>query len=235
MKVSAPNNSFKMLYNAMAATLKTVYMLSAVLALNDSEMVDNSVAVQSTITPSFPIVSRSEWGAKPPKSPPEQMHEVPVPFVLIHHTYIPGYCNSTEACKEAMREMQRFHQDDRGWNDIGYSFCIGCNGITMEGRGWDSRGAHAPGYNERSIGICLIGDFRGGCTNTLPTVLPDDGMLNAVQGLINYGIDIGKISANYTLMGHRQVRNTECPGDALFNLIQHWAHFGDPENKKHPV
>lgn len=27
------------------------------------------------------------------------------------------------------------------------------------GRGWSATGAHAPNYNSRSIGICLIGDW----------------------------------------------------------------------------
>lgn len=210
----------------MITTLRVVYMLTSVIAIDNNELSNPTMAaaVPSPALPEFPIMCRDEWGAKPPKNPPEPMEEVPVPFVLIHHTYMPGYCNTTDTCKESMRGMQAFHQEDRGWNDIGYSFCIGGKGVTMEGRGWDARGAHAPGFNQRSIGICLIGDFR--------SVLPDTEMLEAVHGLITYGIQIGKISSNYTLMGHRQVRDTECPGDALFNLIRDWPHWGVPPAKK---
>lgn len=56
--------------------------------------------------------------------------------------------------------MQHFHQDDRHWNDIGYSFGIGSDGRVYTGRGWDVVGAHAPKYNNRSIGVCVIGDWR---------------------------------------------------------------------------
>ncbi|XP_071448825.1 peptidoglycan-recognition protein LB-like isoform X2 [Hetaerina americana] len=183
-------------------------------------------APTTTVDP-FPIIPRRDWGARPPKEPPQPLVEVPTPYVVIHHTFIPKYCNSTEECVLAMREMQRFHQDDRGWNDIGYNFCIGGEGRIMEGRGWDAVGAHAPKYNTRSIGICLIGDFTAS--------MPDAGMLEAAHHLIARGIDMGKISANYTLLGHRQVRDTECPGQTLYQAIQAWPHWGQPDpNDKKP-
>lgn len=104
------------------------------------------------------IVSREEWGAKPSKL----VENFPgkIPFVIIHHSYIPAACFDSESCKKAMRSMQRFHQDDRGWNDIGYSFGIGGDGKVYLGRGFNVIGAHAPRYNDKSIGICMIGDWR---------------------------------------------------------------------------
>lgn len=50
-------------------------------------------------------------------------------------------------------------------------------------------------------------------------------MLNSVKKLITYGISSGHIHSNYTLLGHRQVRNTECPGERLFNEISKWPKF----------
>jgi N-acetylmuramoyl-L-alanine amidase len=47
------------------------------------------------------------------------------------------------------------------WSDIGYNFVVGEDGNVYEGRGWDNVGAHAPAYNPRGIGICIIGDFTG--------------------------------------------------------------------------
>jgi N-acetylmuramoyl-L-alanine amidase len=52
--------------------------------------------------------------------------------------------------------------DNNGWNDIGYNFLVGEDGNVYEGQGWNYVGAHAPAYNLRSIGICIIGDFTGG-------------------------------------------------------------------------
>lgn len=53
-------------------------------------------------------------------------------------------------------------------------------------------------------------------------------MLQATQGLIAYAVDQGYLARNYALYGHRQVRATECPGDALFNEIKTWPGF-DPD------
>lgn len=41
------------------------------------------------------------------------------------------------------------------------SFAIGGDGNIYEGRGFNIVGAHAPKYNSKSVGICLIGDWRG--------------------------------------------------------------------------
>lgn len=41
------------------------------------------------------------------------------------------------------------------------SFAIGGDGQIYEGRGFNVIGAHAPKYNDKSVGICLIGDWSG--------------------------------------------------------------------------
>lgn len=41
------------------------------------------------------------------------------------------------------------------------SFAVGSDGVVYEGRGWEAVGAHASGHNAKSIGIALIGDWRG--------------------------------------------------------------------------
>ena len=68
------------------------------------------------------------------------------------------------------KEIDKWHKQ-RGWVGIGYHFVI-LNGMVRPhsdrilslagsvelGRGMDVIGAHCLGYNERSLGICLIGD-----------------------------------------------------------------------------
>ena len=63
-------------------------------------------------------MSREEWGARPARVVEPFSGEIG--YVIIHHSYIPEACYRTEKCSKAMRDMQIFHQDDRGWNDIGY-------------------------------------------------------------------------------------------------------------------
>ncbi|KAK9695859.1 N-acetylmuramoyl-L-alanine amidase [Popillia japonica] len=148
----------------------------------------------------------------------------PVPYVIIHHSYIPPACHTTSECIGAMQSMQDFHIYERGWNDIGYSFAVGGDGNAYTGRGWSSVGAHAPLYNSQSIGICVIGDWRED--------LPPENQLETVHNLIQLGVDSGYIRSDYILHGHRQVRaNTECPGDRLFEEIQTWPHFSSDFGK----
>lgn len=181
-----------------------------------------SVTLALAVADSCPeIISRKGWEAKPPKLV-ENVTE-PVPYVVIHHTYIPAVCNTTKECKAAMRSMQSYHQDERGWNDIGYNFCIGGDGNIYEGRGWGKVGAHAPSYNDKSVGICFIGDYR--------TELPSRTMLKSGEKLIQCGMKLGHISEDYKLIGHRQVRNTACPGDKLFEHIKTMRHWTDKDLK----
>ncbi|KAJ6636565.1 Peptidoglycan-recognition protein LB, partial [Pseudolycoriella hygida] len=176
--------------------------------------------VTSCPTSSLKIVTRSEWGGKPPKLV-EHLNGS-APYVIIHHSFIPPQCNNTDECKRAMQSMQNFHQNDRGWNDIGYNFAIGGDGQIYEGRGFNVVGAHAPVYNFKSVGICFIGDWR--------EHLPPAHMIENAHRLIAFGASTGKIQQNYTLLGHRQVRNTECPGDRLFKEISTWKNFeSDPK------
>lgn len=114
----------------------------------------------------LPIVARSEWGAR--DSTLVETFSGSSPFVIIHHSYIPSACYTQESCEAAMRKMQDMHQLQNKWNDIGYSFAIGGDGRIYRGRGYNVVGAHAPKYNDKSIGICLIGDWTSNCSCYFP-------------------------------------------------------------------
>lgn len=104
------------------------------------------------------IVPRDEWGAREPKL--IERFSGQIPFVIIHHSYLPNVSYTESGCKAAMKNMQDLHQLSNGWNDIGYSFAVCGDGRIYMGRGYNVIGAHAPRYNDKSIGICIIGDWR---------------------------------------------------------------------------
>ncbi|XP_068623392.1 peptidoglycan-recognition protein LB-like [Battus philenor] len=164
---------------------------------------------------SFTFKTRSEWGARPPSG--VKALALPVPYVIIHHSYIPGACHTEKECAQAMRSMQNAHQLTNNWEDIGYNFAVGGDGAVYEGRGWTNVGAHASAYNPFSIGIVLIGDWV--------STVPPKHQLETTKKLIAQGVELGYISQDYKLIGHRQVRNTECPGEALFQEISTWNQF----------
>ncbi|XP_076607980.1 peptidoglycan recognition protein 6 isoform X2 [Chaetodon auriga] len=172
-----------------------------------------------------PIIPRCMWGAKPYKGTPTNL-SLPLSFMYIHHTYTPSQpCLTFEQCSADMRSMQRFHQEDRGWDDIGYSFVAGSDGNIYEGRGWLWQGAHTLGHNSIGYGISFIGDYMAS--------LPSQHSMGLVRDqLASCAVDGGRLIANFTLQGHRQVVNTLCPGDALYNEIKGWKHFGEVKKLK---
>lgn len=55
--------------------------------------------------------------------------------------------------------------------------------------------------------------------------VPNAAAIEATKNLISYGVTIGKIQSNYTLLGHRQTAHTSCPGNSLYELIKTWPHW----------
>lgn len=55
--------------------------------------------------------------------------------------------------------------------------------------------------------------------------LPPALQLKTTKALIAAGVELGFIKTDYKLIGHRQVRDTECPGDALYEEIKGWKNY----------
>ncbi|XP_045903018.1 N-acetylmuramoyl-L-alanine amidase-like isoform X2 [Micropterus dolomieu] len=165
------------------------------------------------------IIPRCQWGAKAQKGAPIPL-SLPLQFLYVHHTYEPSSpCLSFPNCSRNMRSMQRFHQEDRGWSDIAYSFVVGSDGYVYEGRGWNHLGTHTRGHNDIGYGVSIIGNY----TATLPSRHAMDLLRHR---LARCAVDGGRLTSNFTIHGHRQAVNyTACPGDAFFSEIRSWEHF----------
>ncbi|KAF5308817.1 hypothetical protein FQR65_LT06050 [Abscondita terminalis] len=160
------------------------------------------------------IISRSGWNARVTNL--SNLSVNPVGHVIVHHSAGPS-CSTEGTCKQRVKSIQNYHITQNRWTDIGYNFLIGEDGNVYEGRGWGKSGAHAPNYNDKSIGICIIGDY----SNSAPNV----AALNALKLLILCGEESGQIRSDYKLLGHRQVRDTLCPGQALYQEITTWNNW----------
>lgn len=168
------------------------------------------------------IITREEWGARAPKSPADNLSIKPAPYVIIHHS-AGASCNTQAACQLKMKGIQNYHMDNKNWFDIGYNFVVGEDGNVYEGRGWGKKGAHSIPYNNKSIGICILGDYR--------SRTPNVAAVEAISKLIAYGVSNNEIKSDYKLLGHRQTWATNCPGDDLFAMIQSWPHWERKANK----
>ncbi|KAL5020414.1 hypothetical protein ScPMuIL_003306 [Solemya velum] len=161
------------------------------------------------------IITRSQWHAAAPSSTIGHLSSTPR-YVFIHHGASPA-CFTEATCTSRVQGYQRYHMQSHGWSDIGYSFVVGEDGNVYEARGWDEIGAHTYGYNSVGLGICIIGDFT--------SKVPNSAALSAVKQLIDCGVRNNKISATYTLRGHRDMGSTSCPGTKLYELIKTWPHY----------
>ncbi|MDO9464386.1 MAG: N-acetylmuramoyl-L-alanine amidase [bacterium] len=126
-------------------------------------------------------------------------------YIIIHHSATDGGSSLS---------FDRYHLR-RGWDSIGYHFVIN-NGSQGKDDGqievsprWlkQKNGAHcnAGNMNERSIGICLVGDFNKERVS--------EKQMASLAYLVNILRKYYKIPKN-NIMGHGQVSGakTECPG-----------------------
>lgn len=112
----------------------------------------------------------------------------------------------------------------RGFSDIAYNFLIGGDGLAYECRGWDKAGAHTLRMNDRSIGISFIGSY----TNKVP----GRKMISSFWKLIDLGVEDKKLSPNFIVFTHRQIRNSLSPGTAFYEMIKTWPQWREYDTKK---
>jgi len=185
-------------------------MLSRVILLNLLVVV-----VAGIINAECPnIVSREEWVASPGLTSQLGVH--PASHVLLHHSSTPT-CDSLVNCAALVRSIQRHHMTRQRYGDIGYNFLVGEDGNVYEGVGWSRQGTHDDRLNSRSIGICIIGDYT--------SWLPNEAALNAVQNLIECGVETGQLSPRYKILSHKQIKHTDCPGSKLSWLVRIWKNW----------
>jgi N-acetylmuramoyl-L-alanine amidase-like protein len=182
-----------------------------------------------------PIIAREAWaqGAATPRTAPAYGA---VRMAFVHHTENPnGY--SAADVPAMLLAIFFFHRDVRGWNDIGYNFVVDLFGRVFEARagGIDEPviGAQAGGYNGRSTGVAVLGDFvsrpvsapaRRALAHLLAWKLSLHGV--PVEGRVT--VRVSSAGALYSrfpagarvslprIAGHRDADSTDCPGDGLY-------------------
>ena len=74
-----------------------------------------------------------------------------------HTDYIIIHCAATRPSHEVdIADIDRWHRA-QGWLKVGYNFFIKRDGTVQVGRELMEGGAHAKGYNSKSVGVCLAG------------------------------------------------------------------------------
>ncbi len=113
-----------------------------------------------------------------------------------------------------VEEINRWHLD-RGFDMIGYHVVIRRDGTIEYGRPFDTRGAHAKGFNSRSIGVCVVGGVDSHMEAELNFTEEQfsalERVLTALQGLF----------PDAAVIGHKDLpaTRTKCPG---FDVVSWW-------------
>jgi N-acetyl-anhydromuramyl-L-alanine amidase AmpD len=119
------------------------------------------------------------------------------------------HCTATEEGKEySVEDVTKWHKT-RGFRTIGYHFLIHLDGTISEGRPVKEIGAHAKGYNRRSIGICYVGGLKDGKPYDTRTDAQKESLKCLVKGL----------TAVYPLIdivGHRDL-SADLNGDGIIS------------------
>lgn len=196
------------------------------------------------------IINRAEWGADEGMRCGEPRYDTKIQAGVVHHTagsndYSPGDSAGI------VRSIYEYHTRTLGWCDIAYNAMVDKYGQVFEGRaGGMTRpveGAHTGGFNHNTWGVAMLGNFE--------VVPPTPIQLRTTARLLGWalgraGVDplgavvlpseggsftkfpLGASPTLPTIFTHRDVGNTECPGNAAYALMGHIrdiaARFDDP-------
>lgn len=168
------------------------------------------------------IAPRSEWGAR--QQAGCNTNETKT-WITVHHSVTALQATASRADQAAaVRGIQAYHMDGRGYCDIAYHFAVTADGTVWEGREARLLGAHTGSHNTNNAGIVFVGCFHptSDC-NGLGDLTPPQAMLDGG------GTAIGNIARHYgiainadNVIGHRDNpdQTTACPGDNLHALLE---------------
>lgn len=134
-------------------------------------------------------------------------------YIIIHHsTTVDGRTYDAE-------NIKWYHINIKKWSDVAYHFfteLIGSEIKIVHGRSIYKDGAHTLGFNDRSIGVCLVGDFDA-YAPSLKTLLVTVKLIRSLQMI--YGVPTNKVIGHretYALL-HKKEEKT-CPG-SRFSMV----------------
>ena len=204
---------------------------------------DQTVAEPST-TPSSaglraagaPVVrSRADWGADESMRRAAPSYASTVRAVVVHHTASTNDYAPSDVPR-LLRGFYAYHVKSQGWSDLGYNLLVDRFGTVWEGRaGGTGRaviGAHAGGFNTGTVGVSMIGTYE----SVAPSAVQRESLAQvAAWRLSSAGGDplapVRLTSAGGTrwpsgmpvtlptVLGHRQVSSTSCPGTLGFAAL----------------
>lgn len=108
--------------------------------------------------------------------------------------------HNADASKCTIQDIHAWHLAN-GWAGCGYHYLVRKDGSIYTGRPENAIGAHCPGENDHSIGICAEGKYM---VEQMPQVQK--------QAIIELSTYIKKKYGINKVGGHKEFYSTDCPG-----------------------
>lgn len=161
----------------------------------------------------YHVYTRNEWGAEAPR--PRTRQDAPTE-AFVHHTENgdAAHIQTVRQALAAVRAIQHFHMHERvpPFSDIGYHFMVFQPGgafphaLPVACRPIAYVPAAQLEHNTRTLAIAVYGDGRR------DPMHPNTRFV--IEALVRtYGPNVRKIG------GHRDVVQTECPGDRFYAAV----------------
>ncbi|WP_197521281.1 LGFP repeat-containing protein [Mycobacterium sp. E787] len=197
-----------------------------------------------------PIISRAEWGADESLRCGSPQYDNGIRAAVVHHTAGSNDYSPLESAG-IVKAIYTYHAKTLGWCDIAYNALVDKYGQVFEGSAGGLTKAveafHTGGFNRNTWGVAMIGNFDD--------VPPTPIQLRTLGRLLGWrlgmdGVDpkgtvalesagshyttfaAGTIANLPTIFTHRDVGNTDCPGNAAYALMDEIrdiaSHFNDP-------
>ena len=192
-------------------------------------------AVESRLRPE--IRARSTWGDRlPPTGPLER--EDDVRLLLVHHTASTNDYSADEVI-EQIHDFYDFHVGpERGWPDVAYNFLIDRFGGIWEARDGSLAEPIRGDATGGSQGFAQLASLIGNHVEAPPTPEGIDSLTRLLAWMAHrYRVDTtpgatvafvsrgsnrwpaGTEVSAATISGHRDMSETACPGDSVYDLL----------------
>jgi uncharacterized protein with LGFP repeats len=196
------------------------------------------------------IISRADWGADESLRCGSPQYDNGIRAAVVHHTAGSNDYSPLESAG-IVKAIYTYHSKTLGWCDIAYNALVDKYGQVFEGSAGGLtkavEGFHTGGFNRNTWGVAMIGNFD----DVPPTPL----QLRSLGRLLGWrlgmdGVDpkgtvelesagshyttfpAGAIAKLPTIFTHRDVGNTDCPGNAAYALMDEVreiaSHVNDP-------
>jgi hypothetical protein len=154
------------------------------------------------------LITQDKWGMRIPKRSNKHTPNT----IVIHHVGSGNYpLHKSFDGINSIKSIESYHIDHNKWWAIGYHYMIAPNGDIYEGRKSNTVGAHVGGQNTGKIGINVYGNFGA--------EEPTSEQLKAITELCTVLIKKYKKIKSNSIVGHRDLDTTECPGDNLYKKL----------------